>query len=209
MIKVLIADDHAIVRDGVKQLLGLFDDIEVIGEVADGRGVLDTLRDGSCDLLLMDMSMPGISGLELIARIKAHYPAQRILLLSMHTEPSLATRALKAGAHGYLSKDSDSPTLVKAIRKVASGGHFLDPVMGVQMVFDATDSAVSSPMMNLTDREYGIMRMLLGGQGINDIANELCISNKTVSSHKMRLMKKLGVSSNAELVRYAMEHGID
>ncbi len=208
MIKLLIADDHAIVRDGLKQLLGLFEDVEVVAEAADGGQVLDTLRKDDFDLLLMDMSMPGISGLDLITRIKAHYPAQRILMLSMHTDPNLATRALKAGAHGYLSKDSDSATLVAAIRMVASGGHFLDPSMGVQMVVDMPKGGASNSELGLTDREYTILQMLLGGMGVNEIARDLCISNKTVSTHKMRLMKKLGVENTAELVRYGIRNGL-
>lgn len=208
MIKLLIADDHAIVRDGLKQLLALFDDVDVMEEAADGGQVLDALRKDKFDLLLMDMSMPGLSGLDLISRIKVHYPSQRILMLSMHTDPNLATRALKAGAHGYLSKDSDSATLIAAIRMVASGGHFLDPSMGVQMVVDVSDDGLSNPELELTDREYSILQMLLNGKGVNEIARDLCISNKTVSTHKMRLMKKLGVENTAELVRYSIKHGL-
>lgn len=208
-IKLLIADDHAIVRDGLKQLFVLFDDIDVVAEAADGGQVLDALRDGAFDLLLMDISMPGISGLDLIHRVKSHYPKQRILVLSMYSEANLATRALKAGANGYLSKDSDSTTLVSAIRKVAAGGRFLDPAIGVQMAYGAVESeSNSSPEINLTDREYGILRMLLRGMGVNEIARELSISNKTVSTHKARLMKKLGINNNADLVRYAMKHGL-
>jgi DNA-binding NarL/FixJ family response regulator len=208
VIRLLIADDHAIVRDGLKQLLGLFEDVNVVAEAADGGQVLDALRQDEFDLLLMDMSMPGISGLDLISRIKGHYPSQRILLLSMHTDPNLATRALKGGAHGYLSKDSDSSTLIAAIRKVASGGNFLDPSMGVKMVVDISEGEISSPELGLTDREYSVLQLLLDGKGINDIARELCISNKTISTHKMRMMKKLGVESTAELVRYAIKHGL-
>jgi DNA-binding NarL/FixJ family response regulator len=208
VIKLLIADDHAIVRDGLKQLLGLFEDVDVVAEASDGGQVLDALRQDEFDLLLMDMSMPGISGLDLISRIKGHYPSQRILLLSMHTDPNLATRALKGGAHGYLSKDSDSSTLIAAIRKVASGGNFLDPSMGVKMVVDISEGEISNPELGLTDREYSVLQLLLDGKGINDIARELCISNKTISTHKMRMMKKLGVESTAELVRYAIKHGL-
>jgi DNA-binding NarL/FixJ family response regulator len=208
VIKLLIADDHAIVRDGLKQLLGLFEDVKVVAEAADGGQVLDALRKDKFDLLLMDMSMPGISGLDLITRLKNHYPSQRILLLSMHTDPNLATRALRGGAHGYLSKDSDSATLIAAIRKVASGGHFLDPSMGVQMVVDISEGEFSNPELGLTDREYSVLQLLLSGKGINDIARELCISNKTISTHKMRMMKKLGVENTADLVRYAIKHGL-
>ncbi len=210
MIKLLLADDHAIVRDGLKQLFGLYPDIEVAAEASNGGQVLDALRESTFDLLLLDLSMPGISGLDLIARIRARYPEQRILILSMHTEPNVASRALKSGAHGYLSKDSDSDTLLSAIRKVAGGNRFLDPALGVQLAFGIENDGESdaSTEAKLTDREYNIMQMLLRGMGVNEIARDLSISNKTVSTHKARLMKKLGVDSNAELVRYAMKHGL-
>lgn len=208
MIKLLIADDHAIVRDGLKQLFGLYPDIEVAAEASDGGQVLDALREGTFDLLLLDMSMHGISGVNLISRIRSRYPAQRILVLSMHTEPNIASRALKSGAHGYLSKDSDSTILITAIRKVAAGNRFLDPALGVQLVFDVGAEEESPLEAKLTDREYGIMQMLLQGMGVNEIARELSISNKTVSTHKVKFMKKLGVNSNAELVRYAIKNGL-
>lgn len=209
MIKLLIADDHAIVRDGLKQLLRLFDDIEIAAEAGNGSQVLEALRNSSFDLLLLDMSMPGISGLDLISRILKHYPSQCILVLSMHAEADLATRAFKAGAKGYLSKDSESNTLVTAIRKVAAGRSFLDPTMGVEMAFGKIEEQPATPHKNLTDREYSIMRLLLRGMSVNEIARELSISNKTVSTHKVRLMKKLGVENNVELVRYAVKHGFD
>jgi DNA-binding NarL/FixJ family response regulator len=208
MIKLLIADDHAIVRDGLKQLFELQDDIEVVAEASSGGQVLDALRSNTFDLLLLDMSMHGVSGIELISRIRNRYPRQRILILSMHTEPNIASRALKSGAQGYLSKDCDTVTLLSAIRKVAAGGHFLDPALGVQMAFDVGNSNEKTPEVNLTDREYGILQMLLRGMGVNEIARELSISNKTVSTHKVRLMKKLGVDSNADLIRYALKHGL-
>lgn len=209
MIKLLIADDHAIVREGLMQLFALFDDITVAAEASNGKQVLDALRDSEFDLVLLDMSMSGISGVDLIARIRAHHPLQPILILSMHSEPGVAARALKAGASGYLSKDSDSSTLIAAIRKVAAGGRFLDPAMGVQMAFEQGVHTEQAPAeLQLTDREYHIMGMLVRGMGVNEIANELSLSNKTVSTHKMRLMKKMNIGSTADLVRYAISHGL-
>lgn len=209
MIRILIADDHAIVRDGLKQLFELQDDIVVAAEASSGGEVLDALREDKFDLLLLDMSMHGVSGVDLISRIHSRYPRQRILILSMHTEPNIASRALKTGAHGYLSKDCDTVTLLSAIRKVSAGGNFLDPALGVQMVFEVGSTEETDGEIKLTNREYGIMQMLLRGMGVNEIARELSISNKTVSTHKVRLMKKLGVDSNADLVRYAMKHGLE
>lgn len=208
MIRLLIADDHAIVREGLKQLFALFDDIFVAAEASNGRQVLDALREGEFDLLLLDMSMSNISGVELISRIRAHHPGQPILILSMHSEPGVAARALKAGASGYLSKDSDSATLMAAIRKVAAGGRFLDPALGVQMAFETANPEQTSAQVQLTDREYHIMGMLVRGMGVNEIAKELSLSNKTVSTHKMRLMKKMNLENTADLVRYAITHGL-
>lgn len=208
MIRLLIADDHAIVREGLKQLFALFDDIAVVAEASNGKQVLDALRQGEFDLLMLDMSMSGISGVDLISRVRAHYPEQPILILSMHSEPGVAARALKAGASGYMSKDSDSATLVSAIRKVAAGGRFLDPALGVQMAFETGNAEHSQAQEQLTDREYQIMGMLVRGMGVNEIAKELSLSNKTISTHKIRLMKKMNIENNADLVRYAIAHGL-
>ncbi|MGD8912528.1 MAG: response regulator transcription factor [Candidatus Thiodiazotropha sp.] len=208
MIKLLIADDHAIVRDGLKQLFNLYDDIHVAAEASSGGEVLEALRNDIFDLVLLDMSMNGVSGLELISHINTRYPKQRILILSMHAEPNIATSALKAGAHGYLSKDSDYSALVVAIRSVAGGGRFLDPALGVRLAFDSRSEESNDLALNLTEREYSIMQMFVQGMGVNEIAHELSISNKTVSTHKVRLMKKLSVDNNVELVRYAVKHGL-
>jgi len=207
MIKLLIADDHGIVRVGLKQLFGQYDDIDVCGEASDGGQVLELIRNGTYDLLLLDMEMPGITGLDLISRIKSRYPSQRILVLSMHSATSIASRALKAGAHGYISKITDPNTLVMAVRSVAGGGQFLDPAIGVKMVFDGEEDRSQSPV-SLTDREFSILQMLVRGLKVGEIAGELSISNKTVSTHKVRLMKKLCVDSNAELIRYAMTNNL-
>ena len=209
MIRLMIADDHSIVRDGLKQLFGLCEDIEVVAEASGGEQVLDALGVGTFDLLLLDMSMHGISGIELVSHIRSSYPKQRILVLTMHTEPNIVSRALKSGAHGYLSKDCDTATLLSAIRKVSAGECFLDPMLGVQIAFDVDNNNDAAPEMKLSDREYSVLQMLLRGMGVNEIASELSISNKTVSTHKLRLMKKLGVDSTADLIRYALKHGLE
>jgi DNA-binding NarL/FixJ family response regulator len=208
MIRVLIADDHGIVREGLKQLFSLGGDIVVAGEAINGAQVLDALRAGGIDLLLLDMTMPGINGAELIHRIRGHYAELPILVLSMHNELQVARRALTAGAGGYLTKDSDPKTLMDAIRKVASGGRFIDPVLAERMVFDAGAGIERAPHELLSEREFSILRLLVAGKGVNDIADELAISNKTVSTHKARLMQKMNCRSNAELVRYAVAHGL-
>jgi len=208
MIRVLIADDHAIVREGLKQLFALDSDVVVAGEAVDGAQVLETLRQGGFDLVLLDMTMPGVSGVNLISRIRAQDGAPPILVLSMHNELQIARRALTAGASGYLTKDSRPDILMAAIRKVATGGRFIDPGLAEQMVFEAGDSGSRPPHELLSDREFHILRLLVRGMSVNDVAEELVISNKTVSTHKARLMLKMNFRNNAELVRYAVAHGL-
>ena len=208
MIRVLIADDHAIVREGLKQLFALDSDVVVAGEAVDGAQVLETLRRGGFDLVLLDMTMPGVSGVNLISRIRAQDGAPPILVLSMHNELQIARRALAAGASGYLTKDSRPDILIAAIRKVATGGRFIDPGLAEQMVFEAGDSGTRPSHELLSDREFHILRLLVRGMSVNDVAEELAISNKTVSTHKARLMLKMNFNNNAELVRYAVAHGL-
>lgn len=208
MIKLMIADDHAIVREGLKQLFSLYSDISVVGEATNGSDVLVNLRTQTIDLLLLDMTMPGISGVELITRIRAQNPTLPILVLSMHNVVQIAKRALSNGASGYLTKDSDPEVLLAAIRKVAGGGRFIDPDLAEAMVFDNVKTEPAEPHELLSEREYQILRLLVGGKSVNDIADELSISNKTVSTHKTRLMQKLSVNNNAELVRYGLDNGL-
>lgn len=207
MTRILIADDHALMREGIKQLISLFGNIEVVCEAENGGQVMDCLRDQPIDLALLDMSMPGISGVDLIAWIREHFPALPVLILSMHNEPQVAMRALKAGANGYLTKDNDPETLVSAIQKVANGGQYIDVMLAEQVVFKGKPSPRTSHLQ-LSEREIHILRLLARGFSINRIAEELVISNKTVSTHKARLMQKMAFSNNAELVRYAIAQGL-
>ena len=208
MIRLVIADDHAIVRGGLKQIFALVPDFEVVGEATHGAEVMDCLRQAPFDLLLLDMNMPGISGAELITRIKAHQANLPILVLSMHNEPQVAARALKAGANGYITKDCEPEILMAAIRKVAARGKYIDPDLAEKMVFDVSASTDKPPHSQLSGRELEVLRLLITGLGVNDIATQLSISNKTVSTHKVRLMEKLNITSLADLMRYAMEHGL-
>jgi DNA-binding NarL/FixJ family response regulator len=165
-------------------------------------------QDRSFDLVLLDMTMPGVSGVNLISRIRAQEGAPPILILSMHNELQIARRALSAGASGYLTKDSRPDILIAAIRKVAAGGRFIDPGLAEQMVFEADGAGQRLPHELLSDREFNILRLLVRGMSVNDIAEELVISNKTVSTHKARLMQKMNFQNTAELVRYAVTHGL-
>lgn len=207
MIRILIADDHALVRSGIRQILSLSGDIDVVAEATSGSELLTRLRDEPCDIVLLDMTMPGISGADLISRIRAHWPQLALLVLSMHNEPQIATRALRAGANGYITKDSEPEILLDAIRRVAGGGRYIDPHIAEQIAFSAT-SAETSLHSRLSDREYEVFILLASGLSVNDIAQRLSISNKTVSTHKTRLMEKMQASSLADLVRYAVDQGL-
>ncbi|PXF31879.1 LuxR family transcriptional regulator [Pokkaliibacter plantistimulans] len=207
MIRLLIADDHAIMRSGLRQLIEFDPALRVIEEAENGAQVIEHLRSSQFDLLLLDMSMPGLSGEDLITRVHGKVPKLPILVLSMHNEAQIAQRALRAGASGYLTKDHNPETLLAAIHKVASGGRYLDPRIAEQLAF-ANSVPQESGTSQLTDREFQILRMLAKGLSVNQIAEELIISNKTVSTHKTRLMEKMSFSSNADIVKYALANGL-
>ncbi|WP_460566316.1 response regulator [Hydrogenophaga aquatica] len=206
---LLLADDHGLVREGLKQLFGLTSDIRVEAEATNGAQVLEALRQHDYDLVLLDMTMPGISGPDLIARIRAQESAPPVLVLSMHNEPQIARRALSAGASGYLTKDNNPEVLLSAVRKVAAGGRYLDPALAEAMAFENMQAPKARPPHEtLSDRELQVFNLLAKGMGVNEIAQELSISNKTVSTHKARLMEKLGLTSTADIVRYAILHAM-
>ncbi|WP_044871271.1 response regulator transcription factor [Pseudomonas sp. LFM046] len=206
MIRVLVAEDHTIVREGIKQLIGLAKDLSVAGEAGNGEQLMDALRHTACEVVLLDISMPGVNGLEAIPRIRALTNPPAVLVLSMHDEAQMAARALKMGAAGYATKDSDPALLLTAIRKVASGGRYIDPELADRMVFEVglTDARPAHTL--LSEREFSVFERLVRGEGVNEIAQQLAVSNKTVSTHKARLMQKLGLHSVADLVKYAVEH---
>ncbi|SEI23569.1 response regulator [Pseudomonas asplenii] len=207
MTRIFIADDHAIMRGGLKQLIEFDARLQVAAEAENGAQVLEKLREGQFDLLLLDMSMPGLSGEDLIGRVHTRYPNLPVLVLSMHNEAQIAQRALRAGANGYLTKDHNPETLLAAIHKVAGGGRYLDPRIAEQLAF-ASSSPSDDAATQLSDREFQILRLLGQGLSVNQIADQLVISNKTVSTHKARLMEKMGFTCNAEIVKYAMTHGL-
>jgi DNA-binding NarL/FixJ family response regulator len=204
----MIVDDHAIVRKGLKQIFAHTADIEVVAEAPNGSVALDLLRELTVDLVLLDLTMPGISGHTFVARLRARLPDIPILVLTMHDEPQIVQLALKAGASGYLSKDSEPELLLQAIHKVMDGGRFIDPKIAEQMVFEMSAHPSSHRHDRLTERELEIMRMLADGLGGTEIAEKLVISQKTVSTHKSNIMEKMSFVSIAELVRYSIDHGL-
>jgi DNA-binding NarL/FixJ family response regulator len=206
MIRVVIADDHQILREGLKQLLLGAGDFDVVGEAGNGHEVLQCIRTLELDVLLLDMSMPGKSGVELIKQVRAERPKLRILVLSMHEEHQYAVRAIRAGASGYLTKESAAAQLVAAIRRVAGGGAFISGEVAERLALDAMPHAEGPLHAALSDREYQVFRLLVGGATVTDIAAQLHLSAKTISTHKARLMDKLQVESTADLVHYALKH---
>lgn len=208
MIRVLVADDHALMREGLKQLFECVDDIVVSAEAASGEEILSALKKETFDLVLLDITMPGIHGVDLIAKIKAMPKSPPILMLSMHNEPQIVKRKLKAGASGYITKDNAPKELLEAIRKVAAGGRYMAPDLAEKIAFEVSASTPIVPHELLSGRELVILRMLAKGKKVNDIAMELEISSKTVSTHKARLMQKMHIESDAKLMQYAIAHGM-
>jgi two-component system, NarL family, invasion response regulator UvrY len=208
MIKILIADDHTILRDGLKQILSECSDMTVGGEADNGFDALAKIRKEDWDVVVLDMAMPGKSGIDLLKQIKSEKPTLPVLVLSMQTENQYAVRTLKAGAAGYLCKDSASADLVKAIRKVASGGLFISTAVAENLALGLTTNKEAPPHTLLTDREYQIFQMIAAGTGVTAIGDSLNLSVKTISTHKTRIMQKMNFSNTAELIRYALKHDL-
>lgn len=208
MIRLIIADDHELVRAGLTQYLGLSPDVKVVAEASDGSVLLEKLRNISVDLLLLDLNMPGLSDADLISRVRSAYPDLLILVLSMHNEVQTVLRAMKAGASGFISKNCTPPALLDAIRKVVATGKYLPPEIAEQLAFASTGGGADTtdPLSDLSQREQQIFRLLVTGIPINEIASRLCISDKTVSTHKSNLLSKLGLKNIAELVHFAVSH---
>ncbi|MDX1588727.1 MAG: response regulator transcription factor [Oleiphilaceae bacterium] len=209
MIKVYIADDHGIVREGMRSLIASAPDMEVVGEAPDGDLALSELPGLQPTVFLMDMSMPGCSGLQLIELVRRQMPQVRILVLSMHREEHYATRTIRAGANGFITKTRPPSELLDALRQVARGELYITAELAHRLAREAlTGDMEQQPHTHLTKREYEVFLSLAQGQTVGEIASRLCLSSKTVSTHKARLMDKLGVGSLSALVRYAMAHDL-
>lgn len=208
MIRIVIADDHAIVREGLKRIVAEAQDMQVAGEAADGTQVMQRVRELEFDVLVLDLSMPGRSGMELIKLVKAEKPRLRILVLSMHQELQYAVRSIKSGASGYLTKESAPAELEKAIRKIATGGAYVTAEVAEQLALGAMPGTQALSHESLSDREFQVFKLLAAGVSVTDIAAQLKLSVKTVSTHKANLMQKMGLQNASELVRYALKHGL-
>jgi DNA-binding NarL/FixJ family response regulator len=206
MTRVLIADDHAMVRDGLRHILQSANGFEVAGEASDSITTIALIRKTPAQILVLDLSMPGRNGLELIKQIREEKPELRILVLTMHAEQQYAVRAFKAGASGYLTKESASAELVGALTKIASGGVYVSLAMAERFAQSLNEPADTLPHQRLSDREFDVFRRIAAGQTITEIAQALCVSSKTISTYKMRILEKMQMPHEAALVRYAMRH---
>lgn len=206
MLHVLIADDHPIIRRGLRQLFAEHHDLAPPGEAADANEVLRRIHGAEWDVLLLDLSMPGMSGLELLREVKRLRPRLPVLILSGHPEEQLGVRVLRAGAAGYLTKDSADEDVIRAIRKVAAGGKVVSP--GLAELLADTLRPGTRTHEDLSDREYEVLRMIGEGTGVTEIAERLELSVKTISTYRARVLEKLGLSSTAQLMRYAWKAGV-
>ena len=206
MIRLLIADDHEIFREGIKRICEDNPDIEVADEANNGNEVLDKVVKEEFDLLVLDIAMPGLNGLDTLKQLKTLKPKLRVLVLSMYPEDQYAIRAIKAGAAGYLTKARASYELIEAIRKVAAGGNYISASVAETLLFDTKLNHSKPPHETLSDREYQIFRLLVKGKKVGEIADELNLSVKTVSTYKVRILDKMEMASSAELVKYAIEN---
>ena len=206
--RILIADDHAIVREGVKQILKTLPEVCFIDEVSEGNEALSRIRTARYDLVILDISMPGMSGLDVLQSLKAGNIDTRVLILSFHPEEQYAVRAFKLGAAGYISKDSAFEEMAMAIRKIAAGGKFVSPAFAEKLFF--TDSELKDKNLHdsLSEREFQVMIMLAKGKTVLEIANEIFISDKTVSTYRARIMDKMEMKKNAELTLYAIRNNL-
>ncbi|SAK60463.1 response regulator protein [Caballeronia temeraria] len=204
--KVLIADDHAMVREGLRHILANASGFEVAGEASDAASTLALVRSTPAHVLVLDLSMPGRSGLDLLKQLKEEKPALRVLVLTMHAEQQYAARAFKSGAAGYLTKESASTELLTAVAKVAAGGAYVSIAMAERFAQSLTEPADALPHQRLSDREFEVFRRLCAGESINQIGESLCVSAKTISTYKARILEKMQMPHEAALVRYAVRH---
>ena len=207
-VRVLIVDDHAIVREGLKRILADAPELRVAGEAASGTEAIRLVREGSWDVMLLDISLPGANGLEVLRAVKEYAPKLPVLVLTMYPEDQYALRMLRAGAAGYLTKEGAPGQLVTAIRKVAGGGKYISPAVAEKLAWELERRKQPATHEDLSNREFEILRLIASGKTVSQIAQDLHLSVKTVSTYRMRLLTKLNMKSNAELTHYAIKGGL-
>lgn len=208
MIQVLITDDHPVVRRGLKQILAEEPDIAVVGEASNAQELLEQTRKRHCDVVVLDITMPGRGGLDALKELRHEHPKLPVLVLSIHPEDQFGLRVLKAGAAGYMTKESAPDELVKAIRKVFGGGKYLSPSLAEIVAFDLDHDTKKPPHETLSDREYQVMCLFASGKTVGDVSRELSLSAKTISTYRMRILEKMKMKTNAELTHYAIKNGL-
>ncbi len=206
MINVLIADDHPVVRQGIKQILAEDSEIGELGEAKNSQEVMDQVRKNGWDVIILDITMPGRGGLDTLKEIKGEKPKIPVLILSIHPEDQYAVRALKAGAAGYLTKESAPDDLLKAIKKVHSGGKYISNTLAEKLALHLERDAQKQPHEGLSDREYQVLCMIASGKKVKDIAENLSLSVKTISTYRARILEKMKMKSNADLIHYAIQN---
>jgi DNA-binding NarL/FixJ family response regulator len=208
MTRVVVADDHAVVRRGLVQILSDAEGITVVGEASNAAEVLGTLRQTPCDVLLLDISMPGKNGIEALKVIRQEFPRVRTLIVSMYSEDQFAVRALKSGASGYLTKQAPPERVVEAVQRVASGRRYVTPELAELLASTVGHEGDVAPHQLLSDREFEVLRLIASGKQLSEIAELLALSPKTVSVYRARLLEKMKLTSNAALTHYAIRNGL-
>lgn len=206
MIKVLVADDHALFRDGLRRIFSETEDIEVVAEAVDGKDILMKARECEWDIILLDINLPDINGLDILKRILSVNTAARILVLSMYPEEEYAIRAIRSGASGYLTKDSPTDQLINVIRRLARGGKYVNPELAEKLLFNPVLDSTALTHTTFSDRELHVFKLIVSGESLTSIANKLSLSVKTVSTYRSRILEKMNMKNNAQLVRYAIQH---
>jgi DNA-binding NarL/FixJ family response regulator len=207
MMRVLIADDHAIVRKGLRQIAEESGQISV-GEACNGQEALDKLRQERWEALVLDINMPGRHGLDVLQSVRDLQPGLPVLILSMHSEDQYAMRVLKAGASGYMNKDAAPDELVQAIQKVVAGGKYISPSLAEKLAFEISGNTEKEPHEKLSDREYRVLVMIGAGRSVGQIADDLALSVKTISTYRSRVLEKMNLSTNADMIRYVIDHNL-
>ena len=206
MINILIVDDHLIVREGIKRIINDTPDIKIVAEASSGQEAMDLIYENKYDIILLDISMPGLNGLQTLKLIKKYNNKLSVLMLSMHSEEQYAMRSMKAGASGYMTKDTASNQLVKAIRKINEGRKFISTEVAELLTTDLYHKEDKDPHENLSDREFEILKMIAKGTTTKSIADELSISPKTVSTYRSRILDKLNMQNNSDLIHYVIDY---
>src|SRR3989441_13148924 len=205
MIRVVVVDDHAVVREGLKRIISENPGMAVTGEAGDGHEAHKLIRGGACDVVLLDITMPNKNGLDVLKEVRTEVPRLPVLVLSMHSEDQYAVRVLRAGAAGYLTKESAPAKLVQAIRKVVRGGKYVSPSLAEKLVSDLGTDTDRPPHEILSDREYQVLCMIASAKTVGQIDEELDLSAKTISTYRVRILEKLRMKNNAEITRYAIK----